>query len=380
MGNTLAEFLPWRRLIVVVVVLPLVAVLAVLAFAWPTARIGPRGLPIGVVSASPATQQAVEGLTRSEPGGFSIREYTREAPARSAIEHRDIYGAFVISPGRITVLEASAASPTVAQLLSAAGQQLAGHGPAHAAATGQPRPAIQVKTVDVVATSASDPRGLVLSSAVLPLTIFGVIMAVAIMLVARFRPAWRQLVALAMVSAAAGLGAYLIVQGFLGALPHAHAATWASLSLILLAVSAPAAGLIALLGTAGLAVSAAVMIFVGNAFSAASSAPELLPTAVGRIGQWLPPGAGASLLRGTAYFHGNGTAVHLSVLSIWSVLGLVAIFAAPYRPFRFAASSASNRPKPVSPPAEDEPAHVNSPVPGPEPTDPHARSLERKSG
>lgn len=63
--------------------------------------------------------------------------------------------------------------------------------------------------------------------------------------------------------------------------------TWASLSLILLAVSAPAAGLIALLGTAGLAVSAAVMIVVGNPFSAASSAPELLPTAVGRIGQWL---------------------------------------------------------------------------------------------
>ena len=96
-----------------------------------------------------------------------------------------------------------------------------------------------------------------------------------------------QLVALAVVSAAAGLGAYLIVQGFLGALPHQHAVTWASLSLILLAVSVPAAGLIALRGTAGLAVGAGLMIVAGNAFSAASSAPELLPTAVGRIGQWL---------------------------------------------------------------------------------------------
>jgi hypothetical protein len=55
----------------------------------------------------------------SEPGGFSIRRYAGEAAARSAIEHCDIYGAFVISPGRITVLEASAASPTVTQLLSA---------------------------------------------------------------------------------------------------------------------------------------------------------------------------------------------------------------------------------------------------------------------
>jgi hypothetical protein len=56
------------------------------------------------------------------------------ALARSAIEHRDIYGAFVISPGCITVLEASAASPTVAQLLSAVGQQVASHAAAHAAA------------------------------------------------------------------------------------------------------------------------------------------------------------------------------------------------------------------------------------------------------
>ena len=253
MWNTLAEFLPWRRLIVVSVVLPLIGVLMVLAFAWPAARIGPRDLPAGVVGAGPAAQQAVAGLTRSEPGGFSIRRYAGQAAARSAIEHRDIYGAFVIAPGRITVLEASAASPAVAQLLTAAGQQLASPAAAPAAAAAAPRPALQVRSVDVVATSAGDPRGLVLGAAPLPLSIVGVLMAAAIMLVARFRPARRQLVALAVVSAAGGLGAYLIIQGFLGALPGGHAATWASLSLTLLAVAAPAAGLIALLGPAGLA-------------------------------------------------------------------------------------------------------------------------------
>src|ERR1700722_16296985 len=234
MGNTLTEFLPWRRLLVVSVMLALIAVLVILAFAGPAARIGPRDLPIGVVGASPATQQAVAGLTRSEPGGFSIRPYAGEAAARSAIGDRDIYGAFVVSPGRLTVLEASAASPAVAQLLTAAGQQIAGPPPAHAAAAAQPRPAIQVKSVDIAATSASDPRGLVLGAVPLPLTIFGVMMAAAVMLVARFRPAWRQLVALVVVSAVAGLGAYLIVQGFLGALPGEHAFTWASLFLTLL--------------------------------------------------------------------------------------------------------------------------------------------------
>jgi len=367
MGNTLTEFLPWRRLLVVSVMLALIAVLVILAFAWPAARIGPRDLPIGVVGASPATQQAVAGLTRSEPGGFSIRPYAGEAAAGSAIGHRDIYGAFVVSPGRITVLEASAASPAVAQLLTAAGQQIAGPPPAHAAAAAQPRPAIQVKSVDIAATSASDPRGLVLGAVPLPLTIFGVMMAAAVMLVARFRPAWRQLVALVVVSAVAGLGAYLIVQGFLGALPGEHAFTWASLFLTLLAVGAPAAGLIALLGPAGLAVGAGLMIITGNAFSAATSAPQLLPAAAGRIGQWLPAGAGGNLLRSTAYFNGNGAAGHLSVLIIWSVLGLAAVFAGQRFPPRFAAGPARNRPEPISPPAGYGPTADNSPAPGPEP-------------
>jgi hypothetical protein len=343
--------------------LPLIVVLAVLTFAWPAARIGPRDLPVGVVGTSPAAQRAAGGLRRAEPGGFSIRQYARAAAARSAIQHRDIYGAFVISPGRITVLEASAASPAVAQLLSAVGQQLARHAPANPSATAQPRPAIQVRSADVVATSASDPRGLVLGAALLPLTIFGVIMAAAIMLAARFGSAWRQLLALAVVSAAAGLGAYLIVQGFLGALPREHAATWASLALTLLAVSAPAAGLIALIGLPGLAVGAVLMIFVGNAFSAATSAPQLLPAAVDYIGRWLPPGAGANLLRSTAYFNGNGAAGHLAVLIVWSALGLAAVCTARRFRFRSAAAPAANRSEPISPPAGGESA-----VTRPEPT------------
>jgi hypothetical protein len=109
------------------------------------------------------------------------------------------------------------------------------------------------------------------------------------------------------------------------------------------------------------------MTVVGNPFSAVTSAPQLLPTAVGHIGQWLPPGAGANLLRSTAYFNGNGAAGHLSVLIIWSVLGLAAIFAGHHFTFRFAAGPARNRPEPSSPPAGYDPADDNSPGPGPKP-------------
>jgi len=340
MRNPLAAHPPWRQLTIISVLLPLMIVLAVLAFAWPTARIAPRELPVGIVGPGPGSQQALSGLNRTDPGGFAVRLYADEASARVAIEDRVIYGAFVVGADGITVLEASAASPAVAQLLSTVGQQLARNVAAHAAASGTPQQPVQVRDVDVVALSASDPRGLVLPSALLPVTICGVIMASAIALVLAFRPAWRQIMALIVVSATAGLGAYLIAQGFLGALPHGAVATWATLSLILLAIGATTAGLIALIGAAGLGLGILLMIFIGNPFSGATSAPELLPAPVGTIGQWLPPGAGASLLRSTAYFNGHGASGHLTVLIVWIVLGLAAIAVGHHAPIGFAARRA----------------------------------------
>ena len=133
-----------------------------------------------------------------------------------------------------------------------------------------------------------------LPAALLPLTICGVIMAAVIGLVLAFRPAWRQIMALIVVSATAGLGAYLIAQGFLGALPHEAVATWAALSLTVLAVGATAAGLIALTGAGGLGLGVVLMIFVGNPFSGATSAPELLPAPAA------PSGSGSRPARGPA--------------------------------------------------------------------------------
>lgn len=346
MKNALEAPPAWRQSIVILVTLPVVITLAVLAFAWPAGRIAPRDLPVGVVGTSTASQHAVEGLTQNKPGAFDFHLYPDQASAQSAIKDRDVYGAFVVTPDEITVLKASAASPTVADLLGTVGQELgdqatkqaakaAAAQPSHAAGLGtkgQTPPKVEVRTVDVVALSADDPHGAVFSSALLPLTICSILIAAAIALLSGFRPAWRQLAAIPLVAALAGLGAYLIAQGFLGGLPHEHLATWAALSLTLLAISATAAGLIAVVGSTGLGIGAALMVFVGNPFSGVTSAPEMLPKSVDYIGQWLPPGAGANLLRSTAYFDGNGSAKHVVVLALWSVIGLVAIVVGHHTP------------------------------------------------
>ncbi|MFF7216905.1 ABC transporter permease [Streptomyces sp. NPDC008238] len=331
--------LSWRRTVLMIVGLPLAISLAVMAYAWPASRIEPRDLPVGIVGTSTASQNAVEGLTRAMPDGFDFHLYPDQASARSAIKSREVYGAFVISPGKVTVLEASAASTSVAQLLDKSGQQLASRAtelakkraalPAHGsrAKKGVVKtvPKVSMKTMDVVPTAADDPRGVVFSSALLPLTMCSILLAALITLSGLHLPGWRRSIDLIIVCAVAGLAAYLITQGILGALPHKHVATWAALSLTMLAISATCAGLIKLIGHPGLGLSAVLMVFVGNPFSGSTSAPELLPKAVDDIGQWLPPGAGANLLRSTAYFNGNGSGGHIAVLVLWCVLGLASV-------------------------------------------------------
>lgn len=318
--------LSWRRTVTTLVVLPMVVSLAVLAYAWPAARIAPRGLPVGVVGTAAAAgtgaagQNPAEALEQAQPGGFDLHSYPDQASARSAIEHRDIYGAFVVARGGVTVLEATAAGTSVAQLLDAAGRGLAAH-----TGTGAGPAGSTVTTVDVVPVSADDPRGVVFSSSLLPLTICSIVIALVVTASGLLLPGWRRILALFAACAAAGLAVLLIAQGFLGALPHEHAATWAGLALTMLAIAAPAAGLVTLIGRRGIPLCAVVMVFLGNPFSGSTSAPELLPGAAGAIGRLLPPGAGANLLRGTAYFGGSGCAGPLAVLAVWSVLGLAAV-------------------------------------------------------
>ncbi|MER5911247.1 ABC transporter permease [Streptomyces sp. NPDC001982] len=341
--NPLTRLLSWRRVVIVAVALPLVISLAVMAYAWPASRIAPRDLPVGIVGTTTASQNAVEGLERGKPGAFDFHLYPDEASARSAIKNREVYGALLVTPGSVTVLEATAASASVAQLLSTSGQQLAAHASKVAVKDARPsahgtsvkskarkdvakRPAkVTVRAVDVVPNSADDPRGVVFSSALLPLTMCSILIASLITMSGARMPGWRRLVELLAACAATGFAAYLVAQGLLGALPHDHVATWAALSLTMLAISATSAGLITLIGPAGLGLSAALMVFVGNPFSGSTSAPELLPKAVDDIGQWLPPGAGANLLRGTAYFNGNDSGGHIAVLVLWSALGLATV-------------------------------------------------------
>jgi hypothetical protein len=311
---------PGMLLRAAVIIPVLVAAVALSAFAWSAARLAPRGVPVGVAGTAKvadAIGHRLDGLG----GKFDAHTYGSEAAAVAAIRHREIYGAFVAGPGGLTVLTAPAASPAVATLLTKVGDEAGQH-----AAAGR---AVPVRVVDVVPADPNDPQGIVLDSAFLPLVIIGSLGGVMTWVAGRDgrRAGYPQAGVLLVKSALIGLVVVGIVQGWLGVIPGDWLTNAAVISLTVIAISSTVCGLGALLGAPGVALGGLVMVFVGNPFSGVSSAPQLLPSPAGTLGQFLPPGAGASLLRSSAFFHGYGSGAHLVVLAIWAGCGLTAVMA-----------------------------------------------------
>ncbi|MFF7768382.1 ABC transporter permease [Streptomyces massasporeus] len=299
-----------RHVIAVVVLVPVLAALALWAFAWPASRIAPRDLPLGVAGPPAAAAQVERQLDQHE-GAFEIHRYADEAAARDAIEDRSVYGAVVVTPQGPELLTASAASPVVAQFLQqAVARQASAQG-------------TEVKTVDVVSTPASDPRGAVLNAAALPLALAG-IAAGAVVTLLGLRGS-RAVIALLGASALVGVIAAGIAHSWLGALGGDWWTEASVLGLSTLAVGGAVAGLAALIGPAGTGIGAAVVMLIGNPFSGATSAPQMLPEPAGAIGQWLPPGAGTTLLRSVSYFDGAAATGPALTLAWWAVLGLGAV-------------------------------------------------------
>ncbi|MFJ8753048.1 ABC transporter permease [Streptomyces sp. NPDC102441] len=300
---------PNRRAVAVILLVPLIVTLSLWAFSWPAARIAPRDLPVGIAGAAPAADQLQSRFEQRE-GAFEIHRYDDEAAARDAIEDRVVYGAVVVTGQGPRLLTASAASPVVSQLLTEATKGAAPAGTA-------------VPVTDVVAAPAADPRGAALGASILPLALAGV--AAGALVTAMKLRGGRAVVSLAGASALVGIAAAAVAHSWLGVVTGDWWTEAGAIGLTVLAIASGVGGLAALFGSKGIGVGALLMVLLGNSFSGVTSAPELLPEPVGAIGQWLPPGAGGSLLRSVAFFDGATAGGAALTLTVWASLGLAAV-------------------------------------------------------
>jgi hypothetical protein len=173
--------------------------------------------------------------------------------------------------------------------------------------------------VDIVSSPVDDPHGAGFASAFLPLILTSIAAGIGLLFVVRAHPV--RLVGVVLFAAAAGLLAAGVMHG-IGVLTGSYWAAAGAIALLTLAISATVSGLGALLGNPGIGLGVLLMFLLGNPISGLASAPELLPRPWGAIGQFLPPGAGATLLRSAAFFDGARSAAAIAVLAGWAVIGL----------------------------------------------------------
>ncbi|MFG2038037.1 hypothetical protein [Dactylosporangium sp. NPDC048998] len=308
----------WPRVGGIVLLLTALLSVIMIAFAWPATRAGVHDIPLAVAGPPQATGAVVEQLNAKRAGAFDVTVVADTAAAEKLIKDREVYGAIDLSSGHPQVIIASAASPAVAQALQQIAQGL-GQQPGEA-------PAVR----DLVPLPADDPRGAGLAAGALPLVLGGIIAAG--LLTNLVAGIGRRVVGALVFAITGGLALVAILQYWLGSLEGDY---WTNSSVVALSISATALtllGLEALFGVAGLGAGGAVMMLLGNPLSGLTSAPEMLPSGWGLLGQYLPPGAAGSLLRSTAFFDGGGATPHLLVLAGWAVLGLLLVGAASLRP------------------------------------------------
>lgn len=306
------------------VVLLVVQFLMVTAYAWPAADAAPRNLPVAITGPSTSVAIVSGKISDADPGAFTFVPAASATAARADITSRVTYGAIVLGnePNEPRVLIASGASPAVASVLTQLGSKLAGN------------PATPKNVTDIVPATRGDSSG-GFGLTVLPLMLTSLIAGA--LLTMRVRRSSHRLLAIVGFSITGGLMIAGVAHSWFGIIPGDFIVIASVIALGELAISAGVSGL-AELGhrfgrrAHGLGLGYAVLMLIGNPFSGMNSAPQLLPGDWGTIGQALPTGAVATLLRSVAYFDGARSAGPWTVLGIWAGAGLLLLALAGPRP------------------------------------------------
>jgi hypothetical protein len=302
----------------IVVVLTVVLAVVAIAFALPAARTAPHDVPIGAAGPQAASGRVAAILDKQAPGAFHLTYYPGEQALRDAIRNRDVYGGISFGPDGRTLMIATGGSPMVAQMLTQIGNGIA------------QQARVPLRTVDLAPPTADDPRGVGLAASALPITLAALLPAIALVFVLK-REVWTRFVAAVVFAGMAGWTIAALLRFVFGSIDQNFWGVTGGLTLGVLAAGLSMLGLGSLFGRAGLAVGALLALLLGNPLSGLSSAPELLPSGWGQLGQWLPQGANATLLRSNAFFDGAGGTLPIVVLTCWALAGAALIVAAALR-------------------------------------------------
>ncbi|MFC8916939.1 ABC transporter permease [Streptomyces sp. NPDC057116] len=296
---------------VLVLILAVAAALFAGSYTYTMANPTPRHIPTAVVGATDTAEgrRFTDGMERALDASLELRRYGTGAAARRAVEEQEVFAVLTARPGGGVALDVVGASgASVAQLLAEAGIGVG-------RATGVP-----VAVRDVEPLQKGDPRGLALFYISLAAVIIGFVGAIQLSVHARgLDPAER----IAFTAGYALLGGFAIaatVDWLLGAVDLPFGESWLILALTMFTSGMVFTMFNTLIGRWAMLPTWGLMVLLGNPSSGGAVSWPLLPSALGHIGRWLPPGASVNAQHTAVYFGGHQHVFPFAVLGAWALV------------------------------------------------------------
>ncbi|MEU1941884.1 MULTISPECIES: ABC transporter permease [unclassified Streptomyces] len=280
------------------------------AFANPT----PRNIPTAVVltdDGSAVRNRFLAGMEKALNASLKLHPYPGYAKARWSLEEQRVFAILRARGHGVELDVAGAAGATVAQVLSQAAGKVG-------RASGVP-----VTVRDLKPLQPGDPRGLAVFYISLAATIIGFLGAIQLSVnAAELNPAERITFNLAY----ALLGAFsiaAIVDWGLNSLRLPFAESWAILALTMFTSGLVFSMFNVLFGRWALLPTWGLMVILGNPSSGGAVSWPLLPSLLGTVGRWLPPGASVNAQHTAIYFPHHQHSFPFLVLGGWCVVSAV---------------------------------------------------------
>ncbi|GAA4681378.1 ABC-2 transporter permease [Streptomyces youssoufiensis] len=311
---------PFFPAAVLVVILAAAAGLFAGSYTYVMANPTPHHVPTAVVGASdsPRGKAFVRGMEEALDASLELREYATYAQAKRAVDEQRVFAVLYVHqpvggrPGgagdRVELDVSGASGASVAEIFTTAGPRVGA------------RVGVPVTVRDLNPLQRGDPRGLAIFYISLAAVIIGFVGAIQLSVHARaLNPAER----IGFTAAYALLGGFAIaavVDWLLDALHLPFVESWLILALTLFASGMVFTMFNTLFGRWAMLPTWGLMVLLGNPSSGGAVSWPLLPSVLGHIGRWLPPGASVNAQHTAVYFGGHQHAFPFLVLAGWAVV------------------------------------------------------------
>ncbi|MFI8006308.1 ABC transporter permease [Streptomyces sp. NPDC086010] len=301
---------PYLPAMVVALIISAGAGLFAASYTYALANPTPREIPAAVVdnARAPHTREFLAGMEKALDASLELRRYPDATQARDAIDDQKVFVIFRTVGQGVDMQVAGASGSTVAQLLEQTGAKVA-------KTLGTP-----LKVQDIMPLQSGDPRGLALFYISIAAVIIGFLGAIQLSVHARGLNPLERILFTVSYSLLGGFAIAAIVDWGLEALDLPFAQSWAILAFTMFTSGMVFTMFNTLMGRWAIIPTWGVMVLLGNPSSGGAVSWPLLPSALGHIGRWLPPGASVNAQHTAVYYQGHQYVFPYFVLAIWALV------------------------------------------------------------